>query len=265
MEPKPILEKLLEQYDAEALSDSDFEAHVSALTSRPVIIDDLRTAFECLRGNETALREMKGRLESAADQVSRDLMGDDDLKAELCQRTYVTLLYGGTRKQRPYLLTYGGRAPIQSWLRKVLLRRSIAERQRQNRESLQEASVLNLIPAGQGSNPELEILKQRYAAQFQTAFRHSLAALSAKERTVLRYHLSDGLTAEEIGRRFRVHRVTIMRWLRYIKDALLKTTKAHLVAQLDVKPADLDGVFGLIESRVSPSFAGIRSATTFEP
>ena len=235
------------------------------MSSQPLDVSGLRLAFDCMRGDETAVCELKGLLETAAATVGRDLVPDDDLRAELCQQTYVLLLYGGARHQRGYLLTYGGRAPLQAWLRTALVRQGVAQKRRREKEMPLDAAMDDLAADQSFMNPELELLKQKYARKFRVAFRQSLASLSARDRLVLRHHLIDRLTAEQIARRFRVHRVTVARWMQSIRQALLERTTSHLRTMLQKDADELDVVFGLIESRIYTSFAGLRSGVANSP
>ena len=263
MKTRGVVERLLEDFASrragDSITDAEFKTRVLLVTSHPVDVAGLRLAFDCMRRDEKAIRELKNRLESASALLGRDLVSDRDLRAELCQKTYVRLLYGGSRQQRGYLLTYAGRARIEVWLRTVLLRQGLAQKRRQEKEIPLETIVEDLAVGPDSVTPELEFLKRRYAHEFKLAFRQSLASLSARDRLVLRYHLMDKLTAEEIGHRFDVHRVTVARWMRRIRQALLEQTVAHWNTALPKRTDELEVVFGLIESQVNASFAGLHS------
>ncbi|MEL7370189.1 MAG: transcriptional regulator, partial [Myxococcota bacterium] len=60
--------------------------------------------------------------------------------------------------------------------------------------------------------------------------------------------------------RFRVHRVTVARWMRRIREILLQQTKVHLKTLLQNDLDQLDVIFGLIESQVYASFAGLSAS-----
>lgn len=266
MEKKRVLEQLLEDFgsriDAEPVSKTEFEERVSQLSSDVTDMRGLRLAFDCMRRDNAATSQLKHMLESLAETVGRDLVRDEDLKAELCQQTYVLLLYGSARRERGYLLTYGGLAPLEAWLRTALVRHSVAAKRRHQREQPIEAAIEMLTCDDRGANPELALLKQKYAHNFRIAFRKSVDTLSAQDRLVLRHHLVDKLNAEEIGRRFRVHRVTIARWMRRIRLTLLEQTQAHLRLTLGSEVEDLNAVYRLVESQIYVSFSGLKSSVT---
>jgi RNA polymerase sigma-70 factor (ECF subfamily) len=54
-----------------------------------------------------------------------------------------------------------------------------------------------------------DYLKERHRADFLQAF----AELTRQERNLLRLHLLEGLTLEQLGGHHRVHRTTVARWL----------------------------------------------------
>ena len=261
MQTKRVLEQLLADSDcrngAFKASGLTFEKRVAQLSPEATDIKGLRIAFECLQGDEEATRRLKRTLETIADTLGPRIVQDDDMKGEICQQTYVLLLYGGSRCERGYLLTYEGRAQFEVWLRTALIRHSIAVKRRQKRELPFEVAMERLTSEGAAASPELLLTKRRYATEFRTAFRSSIAALPAQDRLVLRYHLVDRLKAEEIARLFRVHRVTVARWMRRIRLALLEQTRVQLGDLLNDRVDDLNSVFRLVESQIDVSFSGL--------
>ncbi len=264
-----MLDRLLADFGAcltaGAVATDEFDRRVSLLSSQPLDAVGLRLAFDCLRGDERALNELKDVLDGALATIGRDLLSDDDLRADLCQQTYVLLLYGGPRAERPYLLTYGGRAPLRVWLRTALVRQCVLLKRRRQKEQPLDLAMADLVADRQHGNPELELLKQRYAREFRLAFRQSLASLSARDRLVLRHHLIERLTAEQIGRRFRVHRVTVVRWMQRIRRMLLKETASNLTTLIRKDMSELETIFGLIESRLQVSFSKLESTISLTP
>ncbi|MEO1337686.1 MAG: hypothetical protein AAFV29_18730, partial [Myxococcota bacterium] len=174
MAAKRILRGLLEAFsDDDVVSDSRFDTYLSTVSSLPLDASGLRLAFDCLRGDERASRELRRLLESEATKVSSDLLSDSDLRAELCQQTHVMLLYGGTRRQRGHLLSYEGRSPLPTWLRVALMRQCIKQKRRHEKDASIGAALDVLIADRTLANPELDLLKRNYAGEFRVAFRQS--------------------------------------------------------------------------------------------
>lgn len=263
MDSKRILETLLDHFDTnvrgEAIAYDEFEEQVAYLADDLADLEGLRLAFECLRSEPRAIAELKALLESTARTLGRGLMRDEDFRAEVCQQTFVLLLFGGPRCARGYLMTYGGRAPLRAWLRTALMREGLAEVRRREREQGLDESAHTLCDECPKDNPEQELLKQTYAFNFGEAFRRSLAALSAREKLVLHHHLVENLTAEQIGRRFSVHRVTVARWMRNIRQALFEQTRANLDGGFWKEGEDLTAIFSLVESNIYLAPEALRS------
>jgi RNA polymerase sigma-70 factor (ECF subfamily) len=76
---------------------------------------------------------------------------------------------------------------------------------------------------------------------------------SAEDRNVLRYHFAHGLTIDQIGALYHVHRATAARRVAKARDELLAGTRRRLMARLALNRADLDSVMRLIESSIHVS------------
>jgi RNA polymerase sigma-70 factor (ECF subfamily) len=100
------------------------------------------------------------------------------------------------------------------------------------------------------ADAELEHAKAHYVEQFKQAFSAALRGLSARDQTLLRQHVIDGLTIDQLGALYHVHRATAARNLERARRAVLVATRARLAAVLQVKPSELDSILRLIRSRV---------------
>src|SRR5205823_12308411 len=92
----------------------------------------------------------------------------------------------------------------------------------------------DVLGEGTAIDPVLAQLKQRYRDEFGEAFRQAAAALTPRERTLLRYRFLDGLSIDEIGVLHRVHRATVARWIAAIREALFEATRERLGSRLAI-------------------------------
>jgi RNA polymerase sigma-70 factor (ECF subfamily) len=166
--------------------------------------EDLYLAFACASGAPRALRAFRGRYDADLDRVlsSRDRRGVDDARQILDQR-----LFSGPR---PKIATYTGRGPLRRWLRVVAGRVLL--------EIVEDRDLLadeREIAAMQVSNddPELAYLKAHYRAEYKAAFREALARMAERDRTVLAQYHVDGLTIDQLGALYGIHRSTASRWV----------------------------------------------------
>jgi RNA polymerase sigma-70 factor (ECF subfamily) len=102
-------------------------------------------------------------------------------------------------------------------------------------------------------NPELDYAKGIYRKEFKQAFEGALRELPDRERTVLRQHYIDGLTIDDIGNLYRVHRSTAARLVARARTLVLEATRARMMCQLDVQSQDLDSIMRMIRSQIDIS------------
>src|SRR5262249_52305165 len=101
------------------------------------------------------------------------------------------------REGRPAAIgDYAGRGALRSWLRVSVSRELVRIAKAQQRSTPLEEHLV--VDAGYGDDPALEELKAKYRAELADAFRTALEELPARDRTLLRYQLIDGLTIDEI-------------------------------------------------------------------
>jgi RNA polymerase sigma-70 factor (ECF subfamily) len=100
---------------------------------------------------------------------------------------------------------------------------------------------------------ELHYLKRLYREEFKAAFQQALAALSARERTILRYNLLDNLNIDQIGAIYNVHRATVARWIAKARETLLSETREILMQKLRVNEGEFESIMRLIQSHFDVS------------
>jgi RNA polymerase sigma-70 factor (ECF subfamily) len=172
----------------------------------------------------------------------------DDALQELRRR----LLVG----PEPRLGRYTGRSPLEGWVRVTATRlafdlaRADVFRLGGNADQLEEAT------AGT-PDPDLELLRRAVGPTFQGALRESLAALSARERNVLRMHAVQNLPIDQIALPYRIHRATAARWLNEIKRKVMKGVRDRVLKQHPaLSDSELGSLQRLVLSELHLSLAG---------
>jgi RNA polymerase sigma-70 factor (ECF subfamily) len=79
-----------------------------------------------------------------------------------------------------------------------------------------------------------------------------MAALTARQRTLLRLAYVDGLTVDAIGRMYAVHRATAARWLAAAREALFEEARVRVQAAVG---AGMTSVIRLVHSQVQLSLS----------
>lgn len=145
---------------------------------------------------------------------------------------------------------YAGRGSLRGWFR-VMLSRELVRLARAQDRAVELEDELAADDAS--DDPVLAELKARYRSELADAFRASLAELVARDRTLLRYQMIDGLTIDEIGSIYRVHRATAARWLVGIRDKLVESTRARLAEKLGVDTREAASIVRLVQSQLDVS------------
>ena len=209
---------------------------------------DVYLALACAAGDARAHRGLDQILRNVVPPAAARVRASNAFVEEVEQRLRHKLLIGGPDR-KPKIAAYAGRGPLGSWLRAAALREALNLVDGEKEERVAEEGALGRLAAG-GDDPELDLVRRRYAPEFKTALDSALHDLPAKERNLLRLYFVQGLTVEQIGRMEGTHKSTVSRWLAKTRAALLKDVKARLGAALKVTPSELDSLIGVLRSQL---------------
>jgi RNA polymerase sigma-70 factor, ECF subfamily len=250
---------------AEGLSLSSGSGDEVAAAVRALHAEDLLLALACEAGDRAALRTLDQALTDAVPRAAARLRPSNTFVDEVAQQLRQKLLVapeGGRTKLRDYK----GRGALAHWLRAAALRLSLnlleseAPQRRaarpQQGEGQQGSGPLDRMAAA-GPDPELGLIKRRYAPQFRAALESALAGLGPKERNLLRLYFAQGLTVEEIGRLEGTHKSTISRWLTRARVQLLAEVRAQLGRSLSLGDRELDSLLAAVGSQLHISLGKV--------
>jgi RNA polymerase sigma-70 factor (ECF subfamily) len=212
-------------------------------------LEELILAWELAQGSARALERFeRDYVKVARTAVVRRLRGSA-LDAEDALQTLRTKLFVAEPPRSPLIARYAGTGPLRAWLKIVADRhalrflRDCAAPLTQGLEGLED--TLSEEP-----DPELACLR----AEYHEAFRHSLAAavaaLSPRQRALLRLRHVTGLSPERIAQLYHVHRTTITRQLIQARERLRRATRRELVKDLSLTRAELSSVVRLVRSQL---------------
>jgi RNA polymerase sigma-70 factor (ECF subfamily) len=112
--------------------------------------------------------------------------------------------------------------------------------------------ALAWLPSADDS-PELALLKRRCRDDVRMGFASALAALTARERTLLRQHYVDGLTVDMLAPLYQVHRSTCARWIDAARVKVLRGVRKQLRTRLALDDAELESAVELVRSQLDLS------------
>jgi RNA polymerase sigma-70 factor (ECF subfamily) len=110
-----------------------------------------------------------------------------------------------------------------------------------------DTALHSLVTPG---DAELDHAKAHYVAEFKQAFTKALRSLAPRDQTLLRQHVIDGLTIDQLGALYDVHRSTAARNLERARQAILDATRQRFASALRVRHSELDSILRLIRSRL---------------
>jgi RNA polymerase sigma-70 factor (ECF subfamily) len=248
------------------LSPDDFVSHLArhapgGVASEAALAElhttDLYLARACALGDRRAIEAFERHcLPCVAPTVARYRLGSD-LVREIEQRVRERALVGAGGP--PRIDSFSGRGDLRGWVRAIAAREAIDVLRRARRETAiddadDDAALHALVTP---RDPELEHAKAHYVAEFKQAFSAALHGLSPRDQTLLRQHAIDGLTIDQLGALYRVHRATAARSLERARHAVLEATRERLASVLRLRPSEVDSVLRLIRSRIEVTLRGL--------
>jgi RNA polymerase sigma-70 factor, ECF subfamily len=213
---------------------------------------DLYLACAVVRGEAAALAVFQRNfIEPSRSSIQR-VHSAPDFVDDAIQELMFKMLVGGDAR----LARYSGSSPLEAWVRVTATRLAI-DMVRSSRYRAHEAPAeLVEEAAGHVGEPELDLLRHRLGPAFQQALRAAIDGLSARERLVLRMHLVQGLSIDQIAQPYQVHRATAARWLADIRRRILDDVHQRILAgELRLGHDDLDSVGRLVASKLHLSLA----------
>jgi len=220
----------------------------SAIAACPAA--DMALAAACVAQEPTAHAAFDTVL-TEVDAAGSSTGATKDLVTEVKQLLRLQLLVAKDGKP-PGIAGYHGKGPLRGWVRITATRELIRHKKKQARETPIEKSLEEAIGAG-GNDPLLEQLKAEYRSEFAIALREAIADLSAEDRTLLQQQIVEGLSIDELGAAYGVHRATAARWYNRARAALVAATHKRLAERLKMPVDQIESVIRLVQSRLDAS------------
>lgn len=214
---------------------------------------DLYLAFALAEGNDAALRVFEAELVPQIDVALRRLRLAGGTADEVKQALRFELL----ADERKRIGDYAGRGELAAWLRVSATRKALKTIRKVDREETLDEILLDHWPNAT-PGPESKHLRTQYTAELKKAIREAFAALEVRQRNLLRQHIIDELTIDDLARLYRVHRATCARWLADARADLGKHTRKKLVASLGLaKKDEMDSMLRFLDSDIELSISRI--------
>jgi RNA polymerase sigma-70 factor (ECF subfamily) len=200
---------------------------------------DDRAIAACDRIASNEVDFAQGRLRATAAQA-------DDVRGELRRLLFVA------EDERPAAITtFTGRGDLRGYARVIVARALVRRIQKDKKEVALEPDAMDaLVPT---LDPEMQHLREHYREDVDQAFRAALVNLSERERAVLRFHLLDGWSIDQIGERYGVHRATAARWVGAAREKLGEDLRKRLAERLAIPASQVSSIVALVTSAIEVS------------
>jgi RNA polymerase sigma-70 factor (ECF subfamily) len=199
---------------------------------------DLYLACACLYRDPKALALLEKQLEAESLRAAARLKGSG-LIEDLRQRIEIRLLVANEANDAR-LSEYRGLGSLAHWLRAIVAREAAKLTRRERPEAREDEAVMVELVAP--DDPELELIRRRHGKSFRQAFEEAFAALTARQRTLLKMSILDRLGIDAIGAFYGTHRATAARWVAAAREALTAGTHAVLKTKLALSTASLNSL-----------------------
>ncbi len=233
-------------------------AHVAARRAEdpgaplePAFAADYYLAVALAQQVPAAMRVFEARLVPEIDVALRRLRLPGGAADEVKQALRVELLVGDPVAR---IGDFGGRGELAAWLRVTATRKALKLLRKAGREETLDELLLEHWPDAT-PGPAGKHLKITYTAELKRAVAEALGQLEVRQRNLLRQHVLDGLTIDELARLYRAHRATCARWLADARADLARHTRRRLVASLGLGTDEVDSVLRMLDSDIELSLS----------
>ena len=215
---------------------------------------DLYLAMALAEGDNVAVKVFEAELVPQIDVALRRLRLAGGTADEVKQALRFELLVGkdGIRK----IGDYAGRGELAAWLRVSATRKALKIIRKIDREETLDEILLDHWPDAT-PGPESKHLRTQYTTELKKAIREAFASLEVRQRNLLRQHILDELTIDDLARLYRVHRATCARWLADARADLGKLTRKRLMTALGMPTNDVDSLLRFLDSDIELSISRI--------
>jgi RNA polymerase sigma-70 factor (ECF subfamily) len=236
-----------------------FDAHRQELDAPDDHAEDLFLACACADGDPEALRQLDACFLAQVPRFIARINPSPTVAEEVKQCLRADLLVAPAG-QRPRIASYSGRGSLTAWLRVAAVRQVHRLRRRKlDGDVYADAAVLERL-ASASPDPELALIQSRYGELMKAAIKDAVAALSERERELVRLCLIDGLSIDAICGHYQVHRSTVARWIVNLKQELLARATDQIKRRLAIDTHEANSLCAAVRSQIEITLDGLTHA-----
>jgi len=219
---------------------------------------EIYLACACERGDTAAVIAFRDAyyapIEPAIAKMGLDASQRDDLWQALAVRLFVASAGEPAR-----IVSYAGRGQLHGLVKVAATRLALDILERQQRFTAND-DWLDRVP-GASSDPELHWIKLQHRTELKQEVELAIAALSTKDRALLRLTLVERLGIDAIATTYQTHRSTVARWITRARAELAEGVRARLVERWRISHDELGHIGPMIDSQLDLSLERLLSAS----
>jgi RNA polymerase sigma-70 factor (ECF subfamily) len=208
---------------------------------------EIALATACAKGDADAIRAFEVRYFGCIAGIVRKLRLPDDDAHEVAQTLRQRLFVGGV--EGAGVLAYAGEGRLAGLVQVAATR--IALNLRRGRHRIADEVAPEPVTAG----GDTVYAKAEYRERIKQAIEDAAAALSARDRALLRLHLVERASIDDVAALYRVHRATAARWIQAARDTLTTHTRKNFLATVELDTHDEAALASLVESQLTLSLS----------
>lgn len=213
---------------------------------------DLYLSMACARHNQTAWERFLALYGDYIQAIARFMAQTRDMAIDLACNL-PGHLFLPDRSGRSRIASYDGQTRLATWLRVIITRQALNERERQAGCPESFAEAVEVVDELGLHRIESGMRTAKYAAMVEPAFAAAVAALSPRERLIICWKYKDGLSSDEIARQLDVHPSTVSRQFRQAYKKLARESARLLQSQYRLSAAAVEEC--LKEAREGPGYS----------
>jgi RNA polymerase sigma-70 factor (ECF subfamily) len=213
---------------------------VVAAASETVDAGEVYLACACADGVEAAGRVLaRDYLPAVKRRLAKMGLAPADID-EVGQRMIERLLESSPEGGGARLVRYAVQGRLRSLMVVTATNIAVDGFRRSGREKDDQDALLALTGT---PDPRSQLMRRQGQEVFKRAMQSGLEALDARTRTVLRFHLIDGLSLDEIADYYQVHRVTVSRWMAAARTAIVERAREVAHSQFGLSETEFDAAY----------------------
>ena len=209
-------------------------------------VADLYLACACTLGVKGAVERFETAHFASIGAFLHPIDSSAAFADEVRQRVRQKLFVVETAGAAPRIAEYSGRGQLSSWVGVVAQRTGLSLLRAERRHDHEEDALIDSISVG--GDPDIELVRARYRAEFREAFQVAIAKLTKRDRMILRLHLVSGLSQQKIGAIYQVDQTTASRWIAKARSTIADEAQRYLHERSNINPSEFFSIAKLVIS-----------------